>query len=89
MSDTIIVSAAVPEGGVVMDGKVGYTVKFRVLRSSSETDARLLALMRGKVPCKLVLSPADEILDVNPLIDYSDVDAIFDPDIDEDDDAEM
>ncbi len=62
---------------VATDKKAGYTLKIRVIKSDVETDARLLDLRN--FPCELTMDFEDG-LTVEPAIDYSDIDAEFDPD---------
>jgi len=68
---------------VATDRKVGYTLKIRVIKSDVETDARLLELRY--IPFTMTLDYED-ILELEPVIDYSDMDAEFDPDKDDADD---
>ena len=67
---------------VATDKKAGYTLKIRVIKSDVETDARLLDLRN--FPCELTMDFEDG-LTVEPAIDYSDIDAEFDPDREDDD----
>ena len=84
MSDeTITIKMAVPDG-LTTDSKVGYVLKFRVVKSDITTDARLLALYRGQIPVTIRLDPAEDLLSVDPAIDYADVDAVFDENEEED-----
>jgi len=62
---------------VATDRKAGYTLKIRVIRSDVETDARLLDLRY--FPCELTME-FEDALTLEPAIDYSDIDAEFDPD---------
>jgi hypothetical protein len=81
MSQQLNIKRGVIEA-IATDRKPGYTLKIRVLNSDIKTDARILDLRY--VPCSIILE-FEDILTLEPVIDYSDMDAEFDPDREDDD----
>ena len=67
---------------IATDRKAGYTLRIRVLKSDIETDARLLELRSWPVS---ITMDFEDILELEPVIDYSDMDAEFDPDREDED----
>lgn len=69
---------------IATDRKAGYVLKIRVIKSDIETDARLLDLRY--FPTELTMD-FEDILALEPAIDYSDMDEQFDPDREDFEDA--
>jgi uncharacterized Fe-S cluster-containing protein len=83
MGDSIKVKLCVVEP-LKTDAKPGTVISFRTVDCGISVYAQLLMLSANNVPVTLAITPAEDLLTVDPAIDYSDVDAAFDPDFEED-----
>lgn len=87
MGDSIKLQLCMVEA-MKTDAKPGTVVAFRIVHGSIQNYAQLLVLSQNNIPVTLTIEPAEDLLDVAPAIDYSDVDEAFDPDLPDDEDED-